>query len=86
MSPHRPPQEQRWIRSPSGLILLAFLAIAAFFLIMEHRAHVVGVFPYVLLLLCPVLHLLMHGWHSATGMRTTRRASRGGHKERCDAY
>ena len=55
-----------WLRSPSGLILLGFLAIAAFFLIVEHRAHVFGILPYVLFLLCPVLHLLMHGRHRGT--------------------
>jgi hypothetical protein len=47
------------------LVLLAFLAIAAFFLIAEHRAHVLGALPYVLLLLCPILHLLMHGRHGS---------------------
>ena len=61
MTPQHPPQEQSWLRSPSGLVLLAFLAIAGFFLIAEHWAHVLGALPYVLFLLCPVLHLLMHG-------------------------
>jgi hypothetical protein len=46
-------------------VLLGFLAIAAFFLIAEHRAHVLGALPYVLLLLCPVLHLLMHRGHGS---------------------
>ena len=44
-------------------MVLGFLAIAAFFLITEHRAHVLGALPYVLLLLCPVLHLLQHRGH-----------------------
>jgi Protein of unknown function (DUF2933) len=66
MPPHSPSRERSWLRSPGGLILLAFLAIAAFFLILEHRAHVVGVLPYVLFLLCPVLHLLLHGRHGGT--------------------
>jgi hypothetical protein len=51
--------------SPGGLVLLAFLAVAAFFLITEHRAHVLGALPYVLFLLCPILHLLMHGRHGS---------------------
>jgi hypothetical protein len=59
-SPSRP-----WIRTPSGLILLGFLAIAAFFLLTEHVAHVLGVVPYVLLLLCPVLHLFLHRSHGS---------------------
>jgi hypothetical protein len=52
-----------WPQTPSGWALLGFLAIAAFFLISEHRAHVLGALPYVLLLLCPILHLLMHRGH-----------------------
>jgi Protein of unknown function (DUF2933) len=56
-------QTPGWLQTPSGWVLLGFLAIAAFFLLTEHRAHVLGVLPYVLLLLCPVLHLLMHRGH-----------------------
>ena len=53
----------RWLRSRTGLVLLAFLGIAGFFLVTEHTAHVFGILPYVLLLLCPLLHLFMHGGH-----------------------
>lgn len=66
MTSKHPTWRWNWLRSPSGLILLGFLAITAFFLILEHRAHVFGVLPYVLFLLCPVLHLLMHGRHRGT--------------------
>ena len=55
----------QFLKSPIGLVLLAFLTIAGFFLIAEHTAHVFGVLPYALLLLCPLLHLFMHGGHSA---------------------
>ncbi len=53
----------QWIRSRTGLALIAFLSIAAFFLITEHTAHLFGVLPYVLLLICPLLHLFMHSGH-----------------------
>lgn len=49
--------------SRAGLVLLCFLAIAAFFLLTEHRAHLFGILPYLLLLACPLLHWLMHGGH-----------------------
>ena len=55
---HREP----W-RIPASLGLCLFLAIAAFFLWKEHRAHLLGAMPYVLLLLCPVIHLFMHRGH-----------------------
>jgi hypothetical protein len=54
-------------RSRSGLALLGFIGIAAFFLFTEHRAHVVGALPYVLLLLCPLLHFFGHGGHGGHG-------------------
>jgi hypothetical protein len=45
------------------LVLLGFLAVAAFFLLTEHRAHVFGVVPYLLLLACPLMHFFMHRGH-----------------------
>jgi hypothetical protein len=47
-------------------VLAAFLAIAAYFLIAEHRAHLSGLLnylPYLLLLACPLMHVFMHGKH-----------------------
>jgi hypothetical protein len=49
--------------SRSNWVLLGFLAIAGFFLLTEHRAHVLGVLPFLLLLACPLLHLFHHGGH-----------------------
>jgi hypothetical protein len=43
--------------------LLLFAAIALFFLWEEHQAHLLGVLPYLILLLCPLLHLFMHHGH-----------------------
>ena len=53
----------RWLRSRTGLALIGFLLIIAFFLLTEHTAHVFGILPYALLLLCPLLMLFMHGGH-----------------------
>ncbi len=52
-----------WLRSRTGLVLLGFLAIAAFFLITEHTAHFFGFLPYTFLLLCLLMHLFMHHGH-----------------------
>jgi Protein of unknown function (DUF2933) len=79
MTHRRTSPTRGWLWTPSGLVLLGFLAIAAFFLFTEHRAHVLGALPYVLLLLCPVLHLLMHRGHSGGhgGHRNTANRSQG---------
>lgn len=44
-----------------------FVAIAAFFLLEEHRAHIFGYLPYLLLLACPFMHLFGHGGHGHGG-------------------
>ena len=67
----------RFLTSPSGLVLIGFLAIAGVYLWMEHRAHLLGVLVWLPLLLCPLMHLFMHhgrGDHSdhdnsSTGLR-----------------
>ena len=42
------------------LMAVSLLLIAGFYLLREHGGHVLGVAPYLLLLLCPLLHLF-HG-------------------------
>ncbi|HHM05486.1 MAG TPA: DUF2933 domain-containing protein [Gammaproteobacteria bacterium] len=56
-------RETPWWRSRSGLVLIGFALIAGFFLLSEHRAHVLGWLPWLILLACPLLHLFMHGGH-----------------------
>lgn len=67
MSNERQTQIGNWLRRRSSWVLLAFLAIAAFFLVTEHTGHLFGILPYVLLLLCPLLHLFLHGRHDEHG-------------------
>jgi hypothetical protein len=55
------------LRIPFWLGTCLFLAIAIFFLWEEHRAHLLGALPYVLLLACPLLHFLMHRGHGEEG-------------------
>jgi hypothetical protein len=47
-------------RSKTGIACAGFLAIAAFFLLTEHTAHVLGALPWLLLAACPLMHLFMH--------------------------
>jgi hypothetical protein len=44
-------------------VFYCFLAIAGFLLFTEHRAHVLGILPYLFLLACPLMHLFMHHGH-----------------------
>ena len=61
LHPGVPPPTVDAGRSWAGWALICFLAIAGFFLFTEHRAHFFGALPYLLLLACPLVHLLHHG-------------------------
>jgi uncharacterized membrane protein len=68
-----------WWRTRGGVVLLCFLAIAGFFLVTEHTAHVLGALPYLLLAACPLMHLFMHhgqGGHDQGGGRPGERYDR----------
>lgn len=67
VKPNQTIREPSFWRSPAGWVFLGFSAIAAFFLLAEHRAHVLGVLPFLLLGLCLVLHLFGHGGHGGHG-------------------
>lgn len=51
-------------------VFYGFLAIAVSLLFTEHRAHVLGVLPYLFLLACPFMHIFMHHGHSDHGQHT----------------
>ena len=52
------------------LALIGFVAVAAYFLFSEHRAHFIAFLPYLLLAACPLMHLF-HG-HGRHGGQTNR--------------
>lgn len=60
---HRSPEKHDRYRTVSRYVFFGFVAVAAYFLIEEHRAHLIAVLPYILLAACPLMHLFHHGGH-----------------------
>jgi len=61
--------ESAW-RPRVKLVFLAFALMGAFFLIAEHRAHVLPWLPWLFLAACPLMHVFMHhgrGGHNHRG-------------------
>ncbi|MCF8706921.1 DUF2933 domain-containing protein [Rhizorhapis sp. SPR117] len=51
-----------------AVVFIAFAAIAAYFLLSEHRVHALSILPWALILFaCPLLHMFMHGGHGGHG-------------------
>ena len=56
-----------FLASRANIVLLGFLAVAGYFLVTEHWAHIVPFLPWLLLLACPLMHVFMHGGHGGHG-------------------
>ncbi|MCB4824493.1 DUF2933 domain-containing protein [Roseicella aerolata] len=59
-----------WWRTRGGVAAIGFGLVVAFFVLREHYEHALGLLPYLLLLACPLMHLLMphgHGGHHGHG-------------------
>lgn len=66
-SEHQSPSPGGFLKSRTGLVLIGFLVIAGALLFTEHRAHVLGALIFLPLLLCPLMHMFMHGGHGSHG-------------------
>ena len=60
-----------WLRSRTNWVLAGFLAVGAFFLLTEHRAHLLGFLPFLIVLACPLMHLFHHRGHGSHGGHET---------------
>ena len=66
--PNNESNEPSFWRRPAGMLLVTVAIIAGFFFLREHWGHVLGYWPYLLLLACPLMHLMHgkgHGGHSS---------------------
>lgn len=53
--------------TPKGLAALGLIGAVSYFLLMEHREHLFQFLPFLILLLCPLMHVFMHGGHGGHG-------------------
>lgn len=52
-----------WWRTRTGIAVIGFGLVIAFYVLREHYAHAFGLLPYLLLFACPLMHLFMHHSH-----------------------
>jgi hypothetical protein len=44
-------------------VFVVFVMIGGFFILAEHRVHVIAYLPWLLLAACPLMHVFMHHGH-----------------------
>jgi hypothetical protein len=52
-----------WILSWRGIVLILTLAGVSYYLLAVHLAHLAVALPYLILLACPLMHILGHKHH-----------------------
>lgn len=55
----------RWVGNMSGvkLTIITLAMIAGFIFFKEIQPHILSALPYLIFLLCPLMHIFMHGGH-----------------------
>lgn len=48
-----------------GLASLTLIGAALYFLLVEHGAHTLPYLPFLIILMCPLMHLFMHKGHGS---------------------
>lgn len=83
--PNHEPTPSFW-KSPAGLAWLVAMAVGGYYLFTEHKAHLYGVLPYLVLAACPLMHLFMHRGHHHGGHHHDPPSddARGGNHDRRD--
>ena len=60
------PSQQEAVSRRMKLVFVLFVIIGGFFIVAEHRAHLIPYLPWLLLAACPLMHMFMrhgHGRH-----------------------
>lgn len=73
-----------WLSS-KGLAAGVFISAVLYFLLTEHQAHFFQALPYLIFLLCPLMHLFMHHGHGHGTGKDAKSAvdpGEGGHDAR----
>ena len=56
-----------WLFSRIGIATLVAVSVLGFLIYTGHAAHLLGYWPFALILLCPLMHIFMHGGHGGHG-------------------
>lgn len=62
-------------------LMIVCLVAVGYWLFTYHNQHLLGWLPYIILLLCPLMHIFMHGGHHGHGESQHHNVNEEDHKE-----
>ena len=74
ISPDQPAREVPRMHAAWKGAAIMLVAIVGFYVLREHWGHALGVAPYLLLLVCPLMHVFKHVVMGTTILQATRRS------------
>ena len=54
---------ESWLFSRTGIATIVAVSVLGFLIYTGHGAHLLGWLPFLLIGLCPLMHIFMHGGH-----------------------
>ena len=75
-------QQQSFWFTTKGMAAIGLIGAVSYFLLVEHREHLFLYLPFLILLLCPLMHFFMHRGHGGAG----HDANQHGDENDSDAY
>jgi len=67
--------------SSKAVPALVMIGAVTYFLLMEHRQHLFQWLPFLIIALCPLMHLFMHGGHGGHGDHEGHNHEGSGHDD-----
>lgn len=81
MEPHDIGRTPKPRRAPvATIVLVVFLASLGLFLVLEHPGHLTSWLPFLIILLCPLMHFFMHRRHGGHGNSASAREREQPHR------
>jgi len=74
-------QKPSFWNTPQGWAALGLIGAVSYFLLIEHRQHLFEWLPFLILLLCPLIHFFMHGSHGGHGSHDHHEGHEHHHKQ-----
>lgn len=72
-------EDEDQVIQKSKYVKIGFFIFIAYFLWMEHRAHVIEYLPFIILAACPLMHFFMHKGHgNHHGSNDNKKNDKGG--------
>lgn len=71
-------EKKNFTLNKQSVVFLLFILAGLFLLWNEHKVHIMGALPYLILLICPLMHIFLHSGHGDNSSNHDENTSQNG--------